>query len=65
MTRKDYEKIAAIFRVNRDKSQPCTGFVRGWNCAGQALAQDIADMLAADNHRFDRARFLKACGLGE
>lgn len=26
------------------------------------LARSLADMLAADNHRFQRARFLKAAG---
>lgn len=27
------------------------------------VAVHIADLFAADNNRFDRARFLKACGL--
>ena len=33
------------------------------NGAVEYLADNIADTLAADNPRFDRARFLKACGV--
>jgi hypothetical protein len=63
MTRKDYELIAGAlndqkpyFHQNPDKwgeYQHC--FL--------ACRDAIADALAADNPRFDRDKFLKACGL--
>lgn len=48
MTRKDYIKIAAIIKA------------RG---ADVDLANDFADLLEDDNERFDRERFLTACGV--
>lgn len=57
MTRKDYELIA---RVLRDKHER-------WDATGQmavrAIAEAFATELATTNPRFDRARFLKACGV--
>lgn len=61
MTRKDYVAIAAA--IHR------TGMARriGKGLDGertlQLVAIDIAATMAADNPRFDRARFLKACGV--
>lgn len=49
MTRKDYVAIAKVFQV-QFKS------VDVLRCIN-----DISDMLAKDNARFDRERFLKAC----
>jgi len=61
MTRKDYEKIAAVFADYKRYSE-------NWNSAFRMtaireFAPRICDMLAQDNPRFDRARFLKACGI--
>ena len=59
MTKKDYEKIAAVLR----------GFVTpGVDIATQycpvdILAENIAAVFAADNDRFNRGRFLAACGI--
>ncbi|RPH75957.1 hypothetical protein EHM76_00315 [bacterium] len=65
MTRKDYILIAnALADARRDiiaKEGPAaqstlldgTGYAADW----------LADSLARDNPRFDRARFLKACGV--
>ena len=64
MTRKDYEKIAAIIKnhaPNGDNSM----FDAGFDMAVTNIANDLAAMMAQDNPRFDRARFLKACGLGD
>lgn len=60
MTRKDYIMLAlaladAAERCNNDDEAD------GVDLAGET----IADRLAADNHRFDRARFLKTAGIGE
>ena len=65
MTRKDY---IAIARVISDGALI--------NCATQAelaanravrtkIAYQLADVMARDNGRFDGAKFLKACGVGE
>ena len=48
MTRKDYILIAKAIQESTDKTE---------------IAYAIATVLAADNPRFDRARFLAACGL--
>lgn len=53
MTRRDYVAIAAVLA-----GAYCTEDQIGV----RAVAYRMADMLAADNPRFDRARFLKACG---
>jgi hypothetical protein len=59
MTRKDYQLIAdtfAKFGKIRDLDQSI-------NWSGADLARNLADALQADNPRFDRARFLEACGV--
>lgn len=52
MTKKDYVKIAAVIRSNGGL------FISGKTKA--VFANLTADMLAADNPRFDRSRFLDA-----
>lgn len=78
MTRKDYVAIAEAFRRaiysatytgNSPVSMDAVGpdGVANWKRASQnvtlSLARDIADKMQRDNPRFDRARFLKACGV--
>ena len=58
MTRKDYILIASIIQdaeINRHESTPRITFY--------FLAHNFADMLARDNPHFNRAKFLKACGV--
>ena len=53
MTRKDYQLIADVIAVN-------------WFGSAELkadLANNLADKLEQDNPRFDRARFLTACGV--
>lgn len=57
MTRKDYELIAAHLNTGR-RSVPATDH-QGFDTA----ACRVALALAADNPRFDRARFLTAAGV--
>ncbi len=57
MTKKDYELIAAALKLSAD-----TGFESHYPGIVNA-AHAIADALAQDNPRFDRARFLKAAGV--
>jgi hypothetical protein len=48
MTRKDYVLIAKAIQESADKVE---------------IAHALAAILGADNPRFDRARFLAACGV--
>ena len=59
MTRKDYIMIAEILRFNRrDFTQGDDGLM-----LLDILANQFANELQADNPRFDRAKFLDACGV--
>lgn len=64
MTRKDYELIAAAIReqVLRLKPELAAGLALA---AVKGTAMTIALALARDNPRFDRARFLSACGFDD
>jgi hypothetical protein len=54
MTRKDYVMIADVIK-NLDEVID--------EYALEVLADNMADSLESDNPRFDRARFLSACGV--
>lgn len=59
MTRKDYVMIAETLRQNRkDFNEGEDGLM-----LLTILAHQLANGLEADNPRFDRARFLVACGV--
>ena len=58
MTRKDYVMIAEVLSNSAHALNPFTG-----ECLFNELVRDFADVLQADNDRFDRARFLDACGV--
>lgn len=61
MTRKDYEAIAKVFRDNGKRL-----LTAHESSIWLVMRQDIADVLAADNPRFQRERFYAACeGEGE
>ena len=61
MTRKDYVAIAGALRYVLDVHN------QAGNNETQSAIHDcvagIANVMAQDNPRFDRARFLKACGV--
>jgi hypothetical protein len=59
MTRQDFQLIADVFNEAREWSE---GYSRDESCR-RILAERMADKLATTNERFDRARFLKACGV--
>ena len=63
MTTKDYIALAQAFsNAMIETLSDDTGLRRG----GIALAaQSVAGVLATDNPRFDRARFLAACGVSD
>lgn len=61
MTRKDYVAIAAALRQfymddERESIHTASGAV-------EYVAHNIANVMARDNPRFDRQRFLRACGI--
>lgn len=61
MTKKDYELIASAINAERYST-----ISQGSNQALTALdglSYVLAGKLAADNQRFDRVRFLAACGV--
>lgn len=58
MSRRDYEAFARILHELRENESPAAlGAIDGVTLA-------IADLFAADNQRFDKARFLAAAGMG-
>lgn len=61
MTRKDYVAIAAALKRVRDSQwEPWNPNLFSRICDEHAYT--VADALAADNPRFDRTRFIEACG---
>lgn len=56
MTRKDFETIAAALHEQATHNTPATH---------ARYAASMADALASTNGRFDRERFLAACGVGD
>lgn len=61
MTRKDYVAIAEVINqhvIQADAHQDITGFF-----AISGIAAGIATVMENDNPRFDRDKFLKACGI--
>lgn len=54
MSRKDYEAFAAILARNASILSVA---------ATRRLAEQMADVFAADNPQFDRKRFYTACGV--
>lgn len=66
MTRKDYVLIAAAISDSKCMyAGQSPEYARGVRTQFQVTAQKIAAALQSDNPRFDRARFLKACGISE
>lgn len=56
MSKKDYEAFAAALKAANEITDD-----QGWD--DRTYPSVIADVLAADNPDFDRARFMAACGL--
>lgn len=62
MTRKHFEAIAAIIKATRIPGESSPGFDNGYETATENIASSLASYFASQNERFDRERFLKACG---
>lgn len=67
MTKKDYIAIAAVIKHARKEwielNDHSADYQTAVGDAIEGVATDIADMLQRDNDRFDRDRFLEACGV--
>ena len=67
MTRKDYVMIAETLRgllADIDRESPgMREVLRGERMGVASVARRLADQLRQDNPRFDRTRFMAACGL--
>ena len=62
MTRKDYEKLADVFRRYKLYSESFDN--SPWRkSAHTEMVTRMADMLKQDNPRFDDKRFFETCGL--
>jgi hypothetical protein len=62
MTRKDFVAIAEIIRAVGGDGFTGEDYDRGWRDALMTLAANLPDYFAKQNPKFDRERFLKACG---
>ena len=63
MTRQDFELIATTLRnALGDAEYPQAHAAQSWRGV-EATAYKFADTLDRHNVRFDKARFLRACGL--
>ena len=65
MTKKDFELIANTLLAARWEGPTSTGRNYIDYDTYPPLVNDFADALATANPRFDRVRFLKACGITE
>ncbi len=61
MQRRHFELIAAALRANTPLAQDGAEAMRSW----RTLVNSFANRLETTNAGFDRARFLRACGLEE
>jgi hypothetical protein len=55
MTKKDYEKFAKMFRTLEAGPYTCPDVLE--------VCYKTADIFGEDNPRFDKGRYLKACGV--
>lgn len=62
-TRQHYKAIAEIIKTNNAVKTEVSPFYRqGNNDACQFITKDLADYFTRDNERFDRQKFVEACG---
>jgi hypothetical protein len=69
MTKKHFNAFASLLAMHIDACEklldedlPDADEIRGYLYAYQQVARDFAHIAAEDNPRFDRDRFLTACG---
>jgi len=62
-SKKHFESIARIVNVTFQHQATNLDVCEGWNAAASSMAHRLADYFEHENPRFDRERFLKACGI--
>lgn len=62
MSKKDYVAIAEIVKQAAPASGMPVMWQTGCNSAREYISRHLADVMQHDNPRFDRERFLQACG---
>ena len=64
MTRKEFDALTRVIKTEHSNGyQYRDDAARGARLAMMSLTMLLADELAKINPRFDRARFLRACGM--
>ncbi len=64
LTKKYYELIACQLAECAPKEPDSVSeFMRGYVTAHTQIRSRLIDLFSADNPKFDRARFLEACGV--
>jgi hypothetical protein len=62
MTHKDFKALAVRLHSNRPKKSDCDDITTTEYSLWQAMVSDVADVCSMSNPRFDRDKFLEACG---
>ena len=67
MSKKHYEAVAKIIKTRIDAAvtDSSANFEAGERYAALNIARDFANLAAADNSKFNRSRFLIACGIND
>ena len=63
LTRKDFEAVAAVLRRQMAPTEGTFAVRTKRRETITAVAHGLADVFAADNPRFERRKFLTACGV--
>lgn len=68
MSKKDYVMLAGVVKARHDEIVNPVSIFDAANLTAhldelQKIAESMADIFSQDNPRFDRSRFLKACGV--
>lgn len=63
MTRKDYVLIAAALARSAARKDSLPDDLHEAAAQHRRDCEELADALARENGRFDRARFMRACGI--
>lgn len=64
MSKKDYQALARAINTASAEMGVREGVAQSGPPLVRAIVSHVADVLAADNPRFDRARFIEACETG-
>ena len=65
LTEKDFKAVAEILAEELDPACLCSEDPCSECLCVERIRIQLADYFATQNPRFDRKRFMKACGLGE